>query len=71
MAAPCEPEGRGMTAAVLCLILLLLLAGVLVFLLWRYSHVHSRLRATHRRPGRLRLVRRHKTIRRFFPEVSD
>lgn len=36
MAAPCETEGRGTTAAVVCLILLLLLAGVLAFLLWRY-----------------------------------
>lgn len=51
MAAPCEPEGRGTTAALLCLTLLLLLAGVLAFLLWRYSHVHSRLRATPRRPA--------------------
>ncbi|XP_056900139.1 uncharacterized protein si:dkeyp-97a10.2 isoform X2 [Takifugu flavidus] len=40
-AAPCETEDRGTTAAVVCLILLLLLAGVLVFLLWR-QHRHSR-----------------------------
>uniref|UniRef100_H3D3H6 Si:dkeyp-97a10.2 n=1 Tax=Tetraodon nigroviridis TaxID=99883 RepID=H3D3H6_TETNG len=39
-AAPCEPEARGTTAAVVCLILLLSLAGVLAFLLWR-QHRHS------------------------------
>lgn len=38
--APCETEDRGTTAAVVCLILLLLLAGVLVFLLWRYTLMH-------------------------------
>lgn len=39
-AAPCETEGRGMTAAVVCLVLLLLLTGVLAFLLWR-KHRHN------------------------------
>ncbi|XP_013871806.1 uncharacterized protein si:dkeyp-97a10.2 [Austrofundulus limnaeus] len=40
-ATPCESEGRGMTAAVVCLVLLLLLCGgVLAFLLWR-RHKHS------------------------------
>lgn len=35
-AAPCETGGRGTTAVVLCLVLLLLLfGGVLAFLLWR------------------------------------
>ncbi|XP_023131997.1 uncharacterized protein si:dkeyp-97a10.2 isoform X1 [Amphiprion ocellaris] len=37
-AAPCE--GRGTTAAVVCLVLLLLVAGVLAFLLWR-KHRHN------------------------------
>ncbi|XP_030012824.1 uncharacterized protein LOC115434842 [Sphaeramia orbicularis] len=40
-AAPCETEGRGMTAAVVCLVLLLLLVGgALVFVLWR-RHRHN------------------------------
>lgn len=34
-AAPCETGGRGTTAAVVCLIFLLLFGGVLAFLLWR------------------------------------
>lgn len=38
-AAPCETEGRGTTAAVVCLVLLLLFGGVLAFLLWR-RHRH-------------------------------
>ncbi|XP_068997692.1 uncharacterized protein [Embiotoca jacksoni] len=39
-AAPCETEGRGTTAAVVCLVLLLLFGGVLAFLLWR-RHRHN------------------------------
>ncbi|XP_017279196.1 uncharacterized protein si:dkeyp-97a10.2 isoform X2 [Kryptolebias marmoratus] len=40
-ATPCKSEGRGMTAAVVCLVLLLLLCGgVLAFLLWR-RHKHN------------------------------
>ncbi|XP_070822906.1 uncharacterized protein [Chaetodon trifascialis] len=39
-ATPCETEGRGTTAAVVCLVVLLLLGGVLAFLLWR-RHRHS------------------------------
>lgn len=40
-AAPCEAEGRGTTAAVVCLVLLLLLfGGALAFLLWR-RHGHN------------------------------
>ncbi|KAF3692215.1 hypothetical protein EXN66_Car007891 [Channa argus] len=39
-AAPCETEGRGTTAAVVCLVLLLLFGGVLTFLLWR-RHRHN------------------------------
>ncbi|KAM9723388.1 uncharacterized protein ACNS7B_018812 [Menidia menidia] len=40
-AAPCEAEGRGTTAAIVCLVLLLLLCGgALAFLLWR-RHGHS------------------------------
>lgn len=48
--APCETEGRGMTVAVVCLVLLVLLfGGALAFLLWRYSRItkgksHFRLR---------------------------
>lgn len=38
--APCETESRGTTAAVVCLVLLLLVGGVLAFLLWRYSNAH-------------------------------
>ncbi|XP_053289666.1 uncharacterized protein si:dkeyp-97a10.2 isoform X1 [Pleuronectes platessa] len=40
-AAPCETEGRGMTAAVVCLVLLLLLGGALALLLWRYGNAHT------------------------------
>ncbi|KAK5921958.1 hypothetical protein CgunFtcFv8_019269 [Champsocephalus gunnari] len=39
-AAPCEAEGRGTIAAVVCPIFLLLFGGVLAFLLWR-RHWHS------------------------------
>lgn len=39
-AAPCETESRGTTAAVVCLVLLLLFGGVLAFLLWR-RHRHN------------------------------
>ncbi|CAJ1062765.1 uncharacterized protein si:dkeyp-97a10.2 [Xyrichtys novacula] len=41
-AAPCETEGRGMTAAVVCLVILLLIViGVLAFVLWRrHRHGH-------------------------------
>ncbi|XP_035528744.1 uncharacterized protein si:dkeyp-97a10.2 [Morone saxatilis] len=39
-AAPCETEGRGTAAAVVCLVLLLLFGGVLAFLLWR-RHRHN------------------------------
>ncbi|KAM6994760.1 uncharacterized protein LKV04_007104 isoform 1-T1 [Tautogolabrus adspersus] len=39
-AEPCETEGRGTTAAVVCLVLLLLVGGVLAFLLWR-RHRHN------------------------------
>ncbi|XP_041649218.1 uncharacterized protein si:dkeyp-97a10.2 isoform X2 [Cheilinus undulatus] len=39
-AAPCETEGRGTVAVVVCLVLLLLVAGVLAFLLWR-KHRHN------------------------------
>lgn len=41
MTAPCETEGRGTTAAVVCLVLLLLFGGVLAFLLWRYNNIHQ------------------------------
>lgn len=42
-AAPCETEGRGTTAAVVCLVLLLLLVGgVLAFLMWRRHRQSSR-----------------------------
>lgn len=42
-AAPCETEGRGMTAAVVCLVLLLLLVGgALVFVLWRRYRYDNR-----------------------------
>ncbi|XP_076004705.1 uncharacterized protein LOC142999148 isoform X2 [Genypterus blacodes] len=38
-AAPCEVEGRGTTAALVCLVLLLLVGGTLVFLLlWRHRY---------------------------------
>uniref|UniRef100_A0A1A8Q2N5 Uncharacterized protein n=1 Tax=Nothobranchius pienaari TaxID=704102 RepID=A0A1A8Q2N5_9TELE len=43
IAAPCKSEGRGMTVAVVCpvlLLLLLLCGGVLAFLLWR-RHKHN------------------------------
>lgn len=33
---PCERESRGTAAALVCLVLLLLLAGGLAFLVWRY-----------------------------------
>ncbi|XP_038566760.1 uncharacterized protein si:dkeyp-97a10.2 [Micropterus salmoides] len=39
-AAPCEKEGSGTTAAVVCLVLVLLFGGVLAFLLWR-RHRHN------------------------------
>ncbi|XP_074508630.1 uncharacterized protein LOC141778337 isoform X2 [Sebastes fasciatus] len=39
-AAPCETDGSGTTAAVLCPVLLLLFGGVVAFLLWR-RHRHS------------------------------
>ncbi|XP_053183100.1 uncharacterized protein si:dkeyp-97a10.2 isoform X1 [Scomber japonicus] len=40
-AAPCETEGRGTTAAIVCLVLLvLLLGGAVAFLLWR-RHRHN------------------------------
>lgn len=39
LTAPCETQGRGMTAAVVCLVFVLLVCGgVLAFLLWRYSN---------------------------------
>lgn len=42
-AAPCETEGRGMTAAVVCLVVLLLLVGgALVFVLWRRCRHNNR-----------------------------
>ncbi|XP_068179996.1 uncharacterized protein [Antennarius striatus] len=42
-AAPCEAEGRGTTAAVVCLVLLLLLfGGALAFLLWRRHRQSNR-----------------------------
>ncbi|XP_047455150.1 uncharacterized protein si:dkeyp-97a10.2 [Mugil cephalus] len=42
-AAPCETEGRGTTAAVVCLVFLLLLfGGVLAFLLWRRHRQNNR-----------------------------
>lgn len=47
-AAPCETEGRGTTAAVVCLILLVLFAGALAFLLWR-RHRHNRRGSLHER----------------------
>ncbi|XP_065813998.1 uncharacterized protein si:dkeyp-97a10.2 isoform X2 [Labrus bergylta] len=39
-AEPCETKDRGTTAAVVCLVLLLLVGGVLAFLLWR-RHRHN------------------------------
>ncbi|KAK5615905.1 hypothetical protein CRENBAI_020431 [Crenichthys baileyi] len=42
-AAPCESGGRGMTAAVVCLVLLVLVCGgVLAFLLWRRHRQNNR-----------------------------
>ncbi|XP_041844405.1 uncharacterized protein si:dkeyp-97a10.2 [Melanotaenia boesemani] len=42
-AAPCETDGRGTTAVVVCLVLLLLLCGgVLAFLLWRRQRHSNR-----------------------------
>ncbi|XP_060718162.1 uncharacterized protein si:dkeyp-97a10.2 isoform X1 [Tachysurus vachellii] len=47
-AVPCEREGRGTAVAIVCLVILLLLAGGLAFLLWRkrfgYSNRRERLR---------------------------
>lgn len=47
-AEPCERESRGTAVAVVCLVLLLLVAGGLTFLLWRkrmsYSNRRERLR---------------------------
>ncbi|XP_058233015.1 uncharacterized protein si:dkeyp-97a10.2 isoform X2 [Hemibagrus wyckioides] len=40
-AVPCEREGRGSAVAVVCLVLLLLLAGGLAFLVWRYMNIHG------------------------------
>ncbi|XP_031170208.1 uncharacterized protein si:dkeyp-97a10.2 isoform X2 [Sander lucioperca] len=41
-AAPCETEGRGTTAAVVCSLLLLLFGGVLAYLLWRRRRYSNR-----------------------------
>ncbi|KAF7644885.1 hypothetical protein LDENG_00214090 [Lucifuga dentata] len=46
-AAPCEVEGRGTTVAVVCLVILLLAGGVLVFLLWRRQRCSNRRQRLH------------------------
>ncbi|XP_019948154.2 uncharacterized protein [Paralichthys olivaceus] len=48
-AGPCETEGRGTTAAVVCFVLLLLFGGALAFLLWRRHRLNNRGDSLHER----------------------